>query len=156
MRYDAVLLESTERSWTAMRRTRLHGRTPSPLMADTRTRYLPTLKPTPGAEKFVQWLIESGLKVVVATSALAGRGEGTAGDLRRGSVCQRCHHVGQCGAIQTRSGHRRCGFGEVRRDSRSGGHDRRHALRHRGGTARPGLRSRFDVAVGMTAGCKAR
>jgi HAD superfamily hydrolase (TIGR01509 family) len=34
-----------------------------------RTRYLPTLKPTPGAERFVKWLIESRLTVVVATSA---------------------------------------------------------------------------------------
>jgi HAD superfamily hydrolase (TIGR01509 family) len=34
-----------------------------------RTRYLPAVKPTPGAEQFVEWLIESGLKVVVATSA---------------------------------------------------------------------------------------
>ena len=30
-----------------------------------RTRYLPALEPTPGAEKFVEWLIGSGLKVVV-------------------------------------------------------------------------------------------
>jgi len=34
-----------------------------------RTRYLPSLKPTLGAEMFVDWLIESRLKVVVATSA---------------------------------------------------------------------------------------
>jgi HAD superfamily hydrolase (TIGR01509 family) len=34
-----------------------------------KTRYLPTLKPTPGAEDFVKWLIESRLTVVVATSA---------------------------------------------------------------------------------------
>jgi HAD superfamily hydrolase (TIGR01509 family) len=31
--------------------------------------YLPTLQPTPEAERFVQWLIGSGLRVVVATSA---------------------------------------------------------------------------------------
>lgn len=31
--------------------------------------YLPILRPTPGAERFVQWLIRSGLRVVVATSA---------------------------------------------------------------------------------------
>ena len=34
-----------------------------------RTRYLPTLKPTSGAAAFVAWLLESGLTVVVATSA---------------------------------------------------------------------------------------
>jgi HAD superfamily hydrolase (TIGR01509 family) len=34
-----------------------------------RTRYLPTLKPTPRAAEFVEWLIKSRLKVVVATSA---------------------------------------------------------------------------------------
>ncbi len=34
-----------------------------------RTRYLPTLKPTPGAAAFVAWLIRSRLTVVVATSA---------------------------------------------------------------------------------------
>ena len=34
-----------------------------------KTRYLPTLKPTPGAVEFVAWLIESRLEVVVATSA---------------------------------------------------------------------------------------
>jgi HAD superfamily hydrolase (TIGR01509 family) len=34
-----------------------------------KTRYLPTLKPTLSAEQFVAWLIESGLKVVIATSA---------------------------------------------------------------------------------------
>ena len=34
-----------------------------------RTRYLPTLQPTPGASAFVQWLIQSPLVVVVATSA---------------------------------------------------------------------------------------
>jgi beta-phosphoglucomutase-like phosphatase (HAD superfamily) len=33
-----------------------------------RNRYLPTLKPTPGAVAFVEWLLES-LTVVVATSA---------------------------------------------------------------------------------------
>jgi beta-phosphoglucomutase-like phosphatase (HAD superfamily) len=33
------------------------------------TRYRPALKPTPGAEQFVAWLIESRLEVVVATSA---------------------------------------------------------------------------------------
>ena len=33
------------------------------------SRYLPTLKPTPGAAAFVEWLIESRLSVVVATSA---------------------------------------------------------------------------------------
>jgi HAD superfamily hydrolase (TIGR01509 family) len=31
--------------------------------------YLPTLKPTPGAAAFVEWLVESRLTVVVATSA---------------------------------------------------------------------------------------
>jgi len=34
-----------------------------------RDRYLPTLKPTPGAVAFVEWLLESRLTVVVATSA---------------------------------------------------------------------------------------
>jgi HAD superfamily hydrolase (TIGR01509 family) len=34
-----------------------------------KTRYLPTLKPTPGAAAFVAWLLKSGLEVVVATSA---------------------------------------------------------------------------------------
>jgi beta-phosphoglucomutase-like phosphatase (HAD superfamily) len=34
-----------------------------------RNRYLPTLKPTPGAVAFVEWLLESRLTVVVATSA---------------------------------------------------------------------------------------
>jgi HAD superfamily hydrolase (TIGR01509 family) len=34
-----------------------------------RTRYMPNLKPTPGAEEFVKWLIEARLKVVIATSA---------------------------------------------------------------------------------------
>lgn len=34
-----------------------------------KTHYLPTLKPTPGAAAFVQWLLDSGLSVVVATSA---------------------------------------------------------------------------------------
>ena len=34
-----------------------------------KTRYLPTLKPTPGAAAFVQWLLDSRLTVVVATSA---------------------------------------------------------------------------------------
>jgi HAD superfamily hydrolase (TIGR01509 family) len=34
-----------------------------------RERYLPTLKPTPGAEQFVDWLIDSCLTVVIATSA---------------------------------------------------------------------------------------
>jgi HAD superfamily hydrolase (TIGR01509 family) len=33
------------------------------------TRYLPTLKPTPGAAAFVAWLLQSRLTVVVATSA---------------------------------------------------------------------------------------
>jgi HAD superfamily hydrolase (TIGR01509 family) len=32
-------------------------------------RYLPTVKATPGAKEFVQWLIDSRLKVVIATSA---------------------------------------------------------------------------------------
>jgi len=32
-------------------------------------RYLPTLRPTRGAAAFVKWLLESGLRVVVATSA---------------------------------------------------------------------------------------
>jgi len=32
-------------------------------------RYLPALKPTPGATDFVQWLIDSRLTVVIATSA---------------------------------------------------------------------------------------
>ena len=31
--------------------------------------YLPTLKPTPGATAFVEWLLHSGVSVVVATSA---------------------------------------------------------------------------------------
>ena len=34
-----------------------------------RTRYMPNLKPTAGAEEFVKWLTESMLKVVIATSA---------------------------------------------------------------------------------------
>lgn len=34
-----------------------------------RNRYLPTLQPTPGAAAFVEWLIESSLTVVIATSA---------------------------------------------------------------------------------------
>jgi HAD superfamily hydrolase (TIGR01509 family) len=34
-----------------------------------RKHYLPTLKPTPGAAAFVEWLLESRLTVVVATSA---------------------------------------------------------------------------------------
>ena len=34
-----------------------------------RNRYLPTLKPTPGAAALVGWLMQSGLTVVVATSA---------------------------------------------------------------------------------------
>lgn len=34
-----------------------------------RDRYLPTLQPTPGARRLVEWLIESQLTVVVATSA---------------------------------------------------------------------------------------
>jgi HAD superfamily hydrolase (TIGR01509 family) len=34
-----------------------------------RNRYLPTLKPTPGAAAFVEWLLETRLTVVVATSA---------------------------------------------------------------------------------------
>src|SRR5688500_1876637 len=34
-----------------------------------RKSYLPTLKPTPGAAAFVEWLLESRLTVVVATSA---------------------------------------------------------------------------------------
>ena len=34
-----------------------------------RTRYLPTLQPTPGAAAFVGWLLRSGLTVVIATSA---------------------------------------------------------------------------------------
>ena len=34
-----------------------------------RTRHLPTLKPTPGAAAFVEWLMKSRLTVVVATSA---------------------------------------------------------------------------------------
>ena len=34
-----------------------------------KTRYLPTLKPTPGAAAFVKWLMESGLTTVIATSA---------------------------------------------------------------------------------------
>jgi HAD superfamily hydrolase (TIGR01509 family) len=34
-----------------------------------KTHYLPTLKPTPGAAAFVQWLLDSRLTVVVATSA---------------------------------------------------------------------------------------
>ena len=34
-----------------------------------RTRYLSTLEPTPGATAFVEWLLQSGLTVVVATSA---------------------------------------------------------------------------------------
>ena len=34
-----------------------------------RNRYLPELQPTPGAAAFVEWLLESGLTVVVATSA---------------------------------------------------------------------------------------
>lgn len=34
-----------------------------------KTRYLPTLKPTTGAAAFVQWLLDSRLTVVVATSA---------------------------------------------------------------------------------------
>jgi HAD superfamily hydrolase (TIGR01509 family) len=37
--------------------------------------YLPTLQPTAGAEHFVKWLIASGLRVVVATSAQAGEVE---------------------------------------------------------------------------------
>jgi HAD superfamily hydrolase (TIGR01509 family) len=34
-----------------------------------RDRYLPSLKPTPGAAAFVEWLLESRMRVVVATSA---------------------------------------------------------------------------------------
>lgn len=34
-----------------------------------KTRYLPTLAPTPGAAALVAWLIDSGLTIVVATSA---------------------------------------------------------------------------------------
>ena len=34
-----------------------------------RNRYLPTLKPRPGASAFVEWLLKSQLRVVVATSA---------------------------------------------------------------------------------------
>ena len=34
-----------------------------------RDRYLPTLKPTPGAAAFVEWLLKSHLTVVIATSA---------------------------------------------------------------------------------------
>jgi phosphoglycolate phosphatase-like HAD superfamily hydrolase len=34
-----------------------------------RSRYLPTLMPTPGAAEFVEWLIRSPLTVIVATSA---------------------------------------------------------------------------------------
>lgn len=33
------------------------------------TRYLPTLRPTPGAPEFVEWLLQNHLTVVVATSA---------------------------------------------------------------------------------------
>ena len=39
-------------------------------------RYLPTLKPTPGAREFVEWLIDSRLRVVVATSAKADEVKG--------------------------------------------------------------------------------
>jgi HAD superfamily hydrolase (TIGR01509 family) len=51
------------------------------LIAETRSeifkrRYLPTLKPTPGAQRFVRWLIGSGLRVVVATSAQEDEVEG--------------------------------------------------------------------------------
>jgi phosphoglycolate phosphatase-like HAD superfamily hydrolase len=31
--------------------------------------YVPSLRPTPGAERFVAWLLETGLRVIVATSA---------------------------------------------------------------------------------------
>jgi len=34
-----------------------------------RSRYLPSLKPTPGAAEFIKWLLCNGLTVVVATSA---------------------------------------------------------------------------------------
>jgi HAD superfamily hydrolase (TIGR01509 family) len=37
--------------------------------------YLPTLQPTPGAGRFVQWLIANGLRVVIATSAKEGEVE---------------------------------------------------------------------------------
>ena len=65
-----------------------------------RNRYLPTLKPTPGAAAFVEWLLESRLTVVVATSAKAGRGEGPADDLRRAGVGEGRDDVGRCRAIQ--------------------------------------------------------
>lgn len=40
------------------------------------SRYLPTIKPTPGAVAFVDWLLESRLSVVVATSAKQEEVEG--------------------------------------------------------------------------------
>ena len=46
------------------------GKTISDARAEIfRNRYLPTLKPTRGAAAFVEWLLESRLTVVVATSA---------------------------------------------------------------------------------------
>jgi len=46
------------------------GKTISEARAEIfRNRYLPTLQPTPGAAAFVEWLLESRLRVVVATSA---------------------------------------------------------------------------------------
>lgn len=41
-----------------------------------KTRYLPTLTPTPGAAAFIDWLVTSRLKVVIATSAKQEEVEG--------------------------------------------------------------------------------
>ena len=45
------------------------GKSIAEARVEIRNRYLPTVQPTPGAAAFVEWLLESRLTVVVATSA---------------------------------------------------------------------------------------
>ena len=59
-----------------------------------KTRYLPTLTPTPGAAEFVEWLIESRPEGRGRHVRQTGRGEGAAGGLRRAGVAEGRDDVG--------------------------------------------------------------
>jgi beta-phosphoglucomutase-like phosphatase (HAD superfamily) len=96
-------------------------------------RYLPLLKPTRGAKEFVQWLMDSRLTVVIATSAKEDEveallkvcdGEALAGDATTSDDAERSKPDPDIVAAALK----KAGVPKQR-----GHHDRRHPVRHRGG-----------------------
>ena len=65
-----------------------------------KSRYLRHPQANAGAPAFIEWLLQSRLTVVVATSAKTGGGTGAADDLRRSGIGAARDDVGRRGAIQ--------------------------------------------------------